>query len=100
MAADYIIEQQEEEHREALMDAQMTDAAIHIIYGMTEAEAISRVEEAQYLREDAEATDHCIRDEEGNVVSYLDSSLERPSPQGLNPKQIYAIKQKLLEKQS
>ena len=98
MAADYIIEQQEEEQREAVIDAKATDAAIHIINGMTESEALAHVEEAHYLREDAERTDHCIRDEDGYVESYLDSEIERPSAQGLNPKQIYAIKLKIIEK--
>jgi len=97
MAPGYITEQQEEEQREALIDAQATDAAIHIINGMTESGALARVEGVHHLREEAEATDHCIRDEDGYVESYLDSAIERPSSQGLNPKQIYAIKHKIIE---
>lgn len=100
MAADYITEQQEEEHRQAVFEERMREAAIHIIGGMGEKEAVAHVENIQWQREDARAKGQIIEDENGFVDSYLDSELEAPSTEGLDKNQIYAIQQKLLEKYS
>ncbi|MBU3823233.1 MAG: hypothetical protein H9917_00190 [Candidatus Oceanisphaera merdipullorum] len=98
MASDYITEQkEEEEHRETVRIELMREAAIHIIDGMPESSAMAHVEEVHALRMEAEVSDSCIRDEEGFVESYLESELEPPSTEGKNPKQIYAIQQKLLQ---
>lgn len=97
MASDYITEQQEEEHREAVRVALMREAAAHIINGMSESAAVAHVEEIHDRRMDAEASDNCIKDEDGFVESYLETELEPPSTEGKNPKQIYAIQQKLLQ---
>ena len=98
MASDYITEQMEEEHREAVHVENMREAAIHIIGGMSEDSAISHVENIQWRREDAKAKGEVIEDENGYVDGYLDSELTPPSAQGLNTKQVYAIQQKLLAK--
>lgn len=98
MMKDYITEQQEENYLESVRTELMREAAIHIIDGMAEHAAIAHVEQVHALRMEAEASDNCIRDEEGFVVSYLESELEPPSIDGKNPKQVYAIQQKLLQK--
>ena len=100
MAADYIIEQMEDEYRQAVHEENMREAAILIINGMSENDAVSDVENTQLCREDAKAKGEIIEDENGFVDSYLNSELDTPSSEGLNPKQIYAIQKKLLEKYS
>ena len=97
MAADYIIEQMEEEYRENVFEENMREAAIHIIKGMSEVEAISHVEQIQYLREDAKIKGEIIEHGDGNFDSYMDDELNFPSIENFNSKQIYAIQQKLLE---
>ncbi len=52
---------------------------------MTKSAELARVEEDHHLREDSFAE------------SYLDSAIEIPSYNGLNPKQIYAIKHEVIE---
>ncbi|MFY9261168.1 MAG: hypothetical protein WAO71_11745 [Gallionella sp.] len=98
MTADYITEQQEEEHRQAVFEDNMYEAAIHIIGGMGEKAAVSHVKDIQERREDAMANREIIEDENGSAVGYIDPKLKPASREGLNQKQIYAIQQKLLEK--
>lgn len=97
MAADYILEQEVELCREAAQDSLMEEAAIHIINGKSEAAAIEYVKRIKNKRIDAELDEECIRNNEGHVDSYLDADLEVPSRDGLNQKQIYAIKKRLLD---
>ncbi|MGI9946374.1 hypothetical protein [Vibrio hyugaensis] len=98
MASDYITEHMEEEHREAQFKENMRQAAIHIINGMAESDAITHMENIQWRRDDAEAKNEYIEDENGNIDHYMDAELNTPSSNALNSKQIYAIQQKLLEK--
>lgn len=98
MASDYITEQMEEEHREAVHVENMREVAIHMINGMTEDAAIMHVEDIQASREEAINKGEVIQDENGNIEGFIDPELDAPSNEGHNPKQIYAIQQKLLEK--
>ncbi len=94
MAADYITQQQEEDHRARLM----REAAIHMLRDeKTESEAIAHVESIQALRENAKALGHCVINEDGFVESYLEAELDPPSAQGLDHRQIYSVHQKLLQ---
>lgn len=94
---DYYTEQQEEEYYEAEQDELFFEAACYVADGMSIDEAMSHAETMRMMRMDAEDSNECIRDDENNVVDYLDSSLVPPTTKGRYPKEIYAIYQKLLQ---
>ncbi len=98
MAADYILEQSEEDYREAVREQRMREAAIIIIVnGLDYGEAVKRVEEREFLRKEAERKGEVILDDNEEVESYLDSDLEPPPSEGLNEEKIRSIQQELLE---
>lgn len=103
MASDYITEQMAEEDRQSLHEQNMREVAIYMLKGktkgegMTENEARAHVEQIQWEREDAHTNRHIIEDGDGNFDSYIEDRLNGPSEDGLNPKQIYVLQQKLLE---
>lgn len=98
MASDYITEQMEEDHNRRVFESNMREVAIYIITGKSEAGAISYVEEMQLLREQAISQGEYIQDEDGNIEGFYASELDYPSESNINPKQIFAIQQKLIQK--
>jgi hypothetical protein len=98
MAADYILEQGEEDYREAIREQRTREAAIIIIInGLDHREAVNRVEEIEFLRKEAERKGEVILDYNEDIESYLDQDLEPPSSEGLNEERICAIQQELLK---
>ncbi len=98
MSADYIIEEQEDEYREAVQKSLLREVAVHIASGMSEKASIDHVTEVAYLQKEAEQSYNVSRDKEGFVDSYLESELEPPNEKELNKHQIDAIYQRLVNK--
>ena len=98
MSADYIIQAQEDECREAVQKNLLREVAVHIACGMPEKASIDHVTKVAYLRKEAEQSDNVFRDGDGFVDRYIESELEPPSEKELNKYQIDAIYQRLVNK--
>ncbi len=99
MVSDYLIDQDERDYEEAMQRCLIREAAVHVINGMDRASAIGHVKEIGDLRSAAEESENVVRDEDGNVESYLESKLEPPSEEGIKQSQIEAIYRELCDKE-
>ena len=97
MLDDYKTERMEAEWHQKARERKAREAAIHILNGMDEKSAVTRVENDEAEREDAVAKNEYIPDEDDGVANYSNSELDPLSDAGMNQKQIDAVQRRLLE---